>query len=269
MFILPNLRTSFVSIISLLIISCSNNEESNSDSKICDSGTYEGNVTLNNQNDVDAFGELCYSKINGYLHINGLFDGNEPFITDLTSLRNIKEVTGALSIGHNKILSSLEGLEGIEKVGHIHMEENESLTSIEALSGIQTVNGSDMISDIPKILIQQCYVLTNLEGLQNISDVGNLEIYTNDALLDLFGLRGMNNISNQLSIHGNRSLTSLEGLESLKTVNQVIYIRTNTGLEDFCALDYLINMGGFNGEWLVDSNQFNPTLENMQKGNCN
>jgi hypothetical protein len=372
---------------------------------------FEGHVRLNNQNEVDTFGAMGYTKVNGSLTITGFYENHKPYITDLSSLSSLKEVTNIFSVEFNPTLENLNGLEGIELVGQLDLELNLALKSIRSLSGLKQVTGFTAPEyDYPSQLrISSCDILASLEGLQNISEVDYLIVEGNDELIDLAGLRGISNVSknisitgagqltslnglnqlsnvggdflihnqnslasleglenlenveNKLEIHGNNSLVSisaldnllsvnellinsnvnlesadginldvvqnlctiaysgqftdlrgisgtvtsarlriihcynlvtlagletlneineieiwnnpvlenLSGLNGLRTVHNRVYIDDNNNLDNFCAFDGLINIGGFSDEWSVASNFLNPTLEDMQNGNCN
>ncbi len=72
--------------------------------------TWTGNVTFFTQAEVDAW-LACYSIIDGNLTIAGYY------ITDLSNLIGIAEVTGSVSIYYNAALTSLNGLDNLATVG--------------------------------------------------------------------------------------------------------------------------------------------------------
>ena len=74
----------------ILLFSC-NNESIDSQEPPCDNGTFVGAVILKTQQDVNDFGALCYSKIDGYLL---LFDEDESIdkILDLSPLNSLTEI---------------------------------------------------------------------------------------------------------------------------------------------------------------------------------
>lgn len=66
-------------------------------------------------------------------------------------------------------------------------------------------------------------------------------------------------------------LSSLEGLENLVLVTGDITITSTPpfqqNIRDFCALQTLINGGSFKSI-TITNNQFNPTVADIQQGNC-
>src|SRR5210317_2566247 len=75
-------------VLSLLLWSCNNEAVVE---QVCDNGTYVGNVRLLTQQEVDDFGAMCYSKIEGNLILgeNWDFDNN---ILDLSPLSSLTEI---------------------------------------------------------------------------------------------------------------------------------------------------------------------------------
>lgn len=213
----------------------------------CNVGFYEGDIFLYTQDDVDSFGAMCYSGVNGDLHIRGYADNSEePKIIDLSPLANLQEVTGFLFILGNDTLENVDGLEGLRRVGHLYIGSNEKLTSIESLSGIEEIYGeltTYTADDTEGLAINFCPSLTSLEGLQNISSVVRLTIMNNDSLEDLNGLRGLSNISYNADLSRNIALTSLMGLNQLESVGNGFDLRELNSLPSLEGLENLKNVG--------------------------
>jgi hypothetical protein len=102
----------------------------------------------------------------------------------------LKTVGGALRIGCNIILTSLEGLHGVTSVGkHLRIDHNDSLTTVDGLRCVTNVGGNLYIRDNP--------ALTTVEGLRSVTNVdGYLYIRDNPALTTLEGLRNLEVIRN-------------------------------------------------------------------------
>lgn len=209
----------------------------------CDIGFYEGDIFLNNQNDVDNFASMCYSGINGNLVITGFYNSaSEPEITDLSSLHNLQEVSGFLRIVANDKLENLNGLEGLKKVGHLNLEGNVQLESIESLSGLEEIYGeitTYTAHDFEGLFIGYCPSLKTLEGLQNISNVVKITVRLNDNLEDLNGLRGIISVSDNLELLRNDALTTLYGFNQLESVGNRFTIRQ---LNSLISLEGLENL---------------------------
>lgn len=144
-----------------------------------------GDVLISNNAALENLsGFLNTTKINGDLEILGNFK-----LSTLEGLNNLKEVKGNLSIGFigeagNKILTSLKGLEKLERVG-------ESLYIVE------------------------CHVLTNIFELKNLKYVGSkLSIDGNELISSLEGLNNVTNV-NSIIIARNRELRNYCAIKSL------------------------------------------------------
>ncbi|WP_437399568.1 fibronectin type III domain-containing protein [Flagellimonas lutimaris] len=218
----------------------------------CNMEYYEGDITLYTQDDVNTFGEMCYSGVKGSLSIRGYADNSEsPKITDLSPLANLQEVTGFISIANNEALENLSGLEGLKRVGHLYLNSNKKLYSIEALSGLEEIYGEMTLysnQDTEGIAINFCPALKSLEGLHNITSVVRLTIMSNDSLENLNGLRGLKTISVHATIEGNPLLTSMAGLNQLESVGHRLKIRQLNSLVSLEGLEMLKIVGQFDIE---------------------
>jgi hypothetical protein len=189
---------------------------------------YEGDVQLNYQEDVDAFGAFHYTEITGQLLI---FDGSFPNtpITDLSPLQDLKHIGKALQIFNVQGITSLHGLENLETVAiDINVNSNDQLADITALS---------QITETRFIRIARLDALYNLHGLENLTAVESLTIYEMDHLLNLNELSGLTTVHNDLNIYGNIALTSLEGLSNLQGPVQTINILYNPVLTSLNGLE--------------------------------
>lgn len=180
--------------------------------KVCDELiTYEGTITLTNQSQVNELKSLCIGSINGDLEILDSYENQDDFITDLTPLTSIKEISGDLEISRNNYLETLEGLHNIEKVGsNLIIIENPKITSLKGLTGL--------IEITQFIEIYNNYSLVTLEGLNNIKESnGNLVINENTALESLNGLESLEKI-NFLFLTNSPKIENLHGLKKLKSI---------------------------------------------------
>jgi len=106
----------------MCFFSCSNENVTHPEDLVCDNGTFVGQVILKNQQEVDDFGAMCYSKIDGSLVIGNIFGATDD-IVDLSPLSNMNQVfasnsndnPGWLRIKANN-LTSLNGLQNITSV---------------------------------------------------------------------------------------------------------------------------------------------------------
>lgn len=202
--------------LTMCFFSCSNENVTQPEDQACDNGTFVGDVLLSTQQEVDEFGAMCYTRIEGTLGIGAEIIANyEPTdISDLTALRSIKQIEGGLQISGNPLLTDLNGLE-----------------NLALLNGIG-------------ILIYNCQALTNLLPLQGITSTENLEfvsIYNNDALISIEGLEGLS--TSEVRIYGNNSLISLKGFPQSENMHK-IEIENNLSLVSMEGMEYLVTVEG-------------------------
>jgi len=285
-------------LIALTIFSCNDDDQEIA----CDNGTYIGDVFLTTQQEVDDFGALCYSKIEGDLSIN-LQAGFE--ITDLSALISLKHVTEMVHIVAPKLetlhglenlhtvnsisfvfmydLISLNALENLSNVGHFGLQYS-NLTSLEGLGSITSLNGL-MLSHNPnlssisalgnvsnstwegRIDITRCPLLTSLEALSFLTRIdGRIVFVENDGLTSLNGLHNITSLY-FLLISGCNGLTSLEGLNSLESVINPLGTSTESVRIDsnmlLQSVDGLDNLIQVKGLYLGFNGASNPQLSNF------
>ena len=115
-----------------------------------------GNVYLNTQTEVDAFGVSW------------------PSCTDFPD---------TLTINGDDI-TNLLGLSGLMSVGNLTIEVNGSLTSLTGLENLSSIGGDFSIAGN--------HALTSLAGLENLSELSvGLYIVDNDALTSLVGVENL------------------------------------------------------------------------------
>lgn len=245
---------------------------------------FEGNVILETQEDVNSFGLLGYTEINGLLQIGyDHFSENFSDINDLSALNTLNSVD-YLFISRNPQLFSLGGLNSIQSVQSLSLYYNLNLHSIEDLSSLS--------GDINVIKIFTS-AIQSLDGLQNVTSIGNLRIVENyftgqtlegmDSMISIneVGLLNTSLISiedlagieiTNISIEGNNSLESLNGLESLTNIEELKIIENNS-LQSLSGLENLTNIGSLwlsNNEYLTSITELsNATITNTVLMNSN
>lgn len=135
---------------------------------------------------------------------------------------------------------------------------NPELNSVSPLSNLTSMNNLYLFDNDG---------LENLAGLSNLRRVNDLTIVANDGLTNLQGLEQLSVVDN-LGISLNTELVSLDGLNGLTVVNQKLNLGANAKLSNLCALQTLIDGNGIMSELEITSNAFNPSLEDLQNGNC-
>ncbi|WP_282179859.1 hypothetical protein [Maribacter stanieri] len=201
-------------------------------------------------------------------------------LTTLYGFNQLESVGNRFTIRQLNSLISLEGLEKLERVEKLDIILNQSLKSLTAISNINSVdefnclqNNLENLNGINLDVINTSFnlksqILNDLTGISGTSTNARLEIRNSINLQSLSGLESLVSAGN-IKLSGNPELTELLGLEGLRAIEESLDIKYNNKLNNFCALDGLVNVGGYSGEWSVSLNLLNPSIEDIQNGNCN
>lgn len=234
--------------------------------------SYSGDVVLTTTEEVKAFAEMGYKKIDGSL----IVEGNE--LTTLTQLNNqLEEIRDSLII-NCRTMTNLDGLYGLKKVGgnvNIKYMSSSNPVVLEGLNNLETIGGNleihaDWLSSVKGLSKLQSIGgsfkvydgrFTSFEGLENLTHIlGDLEINGELYYLESFkGLSGLQNIGGSFKIittNGLNSLVSFEGLENLTNIKGNFEIKATTSrgsssyrralnaLVSFKGLENLTSIGG-------------------------
>ncbi len=228
-------------IISLFLLSCSKSEEPTippseqqklPEEEIVTEKIHDGYVELKTQVEVNMFGELKYTQIEGGLKISG------TDISDLTPLESLTKISGGgLTIIDNSILESLKGLQNLTSLGtqfaNLIISGNDALTSL---------TGLEKLSDIAILKVEGNGTLTTISGLDNLKSVGSLSISGNLKLKSISGFNSLENIDGSFELYNNRELATLDGFQNLVSVDKDFLVTYNVelnSLEDFESLEHI------------------------------
>ena len=184
-------------------------------------GVVEGDVLTSTQADVDELAG-CHS-VTGSLEIEAW-----PGL-DLAPLASLRRVGGWLAVDGG--LDSLEGLEGLERVGELHLTRLD-VTSLEPLRHLTEVSYEPLVNPwgFATIYIGDCARLLDLAGLENLVVWDELHLIRVASLESLRGL--VTNRENQrLTVSGAprlRDLANLGGGVRLDTIRLI-----DTAIESF------------------------------------
>ncbi|PTX62189.1 receptor L domain-containing protein [Kordia periserrulae] len=240
-------------------------------------GTFNGNIVLATQEEVNDFGGFGFTQINGNVTIGNL--NNFTNITDLSPLATITSITGYLRIAGNENLTTLQDLQNISNVDgyEVLISNNPSLTSLAGFSSLASIkslkidnnDGLTSLAGIPSNLtveqglrimnnanltslqgidilqlgaendlrISNNDVLTSLSGVENITQLRFLTIDDNDALNSLTAFQNLTQVLD-LTINNNDALVTLVGLESLLEL-RILIVANNENLQNLNGLDNL------------------------------
>ncbi len=248
-----------------------------------DNGVFQGDVTLGTQAEVNAFGALCYTGINGNLIIGTSINNDINSLLPLSGINQVNEI--------HIIDTSLASLEGINLTNQIFLDrififENDNLLTIGNINipanigelsiyyndSLINFNGFNTAEYVGNFILENNNGLVNFEGLDNLTSCGFLFVNENPALINFVGLENCTSIMGEsqigLDVKSNPSLISFDGLENLIYVDDLV-INNNVSLNNYCALTNLVANGT-----IVISNfspsgcEYNPTQDDMLSGNC-
>jgi len=184
-----------------------------------------GDVNLTTQAQVNAFLAVnpnC-TTINGTLTISG------NNIMSLEPLHNLTTITGGLTVYNNPQLTTLGGLQNLRTVGgYFQLVSNNLLNNIQNLSQL-TSTGNFVILHSP--------LLTSFNGLQNLTTIGGLFGIENLAISNFTGLDNLNSIGGFVEIKNCPNLASMAGLLNLTSIDGYIHLQNNPLLATVSGLD--------------------------------
>lgn len=215
--------------------------------------TVGGSITIGNSDLITNLNGLSnLSSIGGSLMIN-----NNPSITTLDGLSSLNSINYTLIIYNNDSLTNI-GLNSLNSVGNISIEENEILQNLDGLENINAQNRNIFISFNDNIV--------TLNGLNFHNSIGSLYLSYNNSLSDLNALLSLDNINGTLNINNNNSIIHLNGFTNVDNIFG-IGIGNNVNLYDFCGLSNLMS-NNYTGSYGVSGNAYNPTQQDIINGNC-
>ena len=294
----------------MLFFSACNSESINEDpeEQACDGGTFTGIITLSTQTEVDDFGANCYTKIDGSLSLIDL-DTTDDKIVDLTPLQNLTEVftsdptsSWATLRINTSLLTDLQGLNNLERVGRLLIQYNESLLTLNGLNSLTSIGTTNEVT-LNELKITSNPQLQTLEGLDNLEIVGfgnsltKLDIQGNGALMHLDHLNGLvefnssepisgQGLSGNIWIFGNPLISHVNGLSNLSDIHGGnisflfasdmvgsdlcdIYV-ANDNLTNYCGLQNLFTNGNYGNFTSGNGNCgiFEVSIQDIIDGNC-
>lgn len=194
---------------------------------------FDGDVTLHSQQEVDNFGTMGYSKVNGSLHIIPQNGTTTTDITDLSPLSSIHTIgisnqSNTFELRGHDNLTSLTGLENLKHLfASFIVKDNPMLQSLSALTNLDDYFASP--TSAGELVIDNNDSLMNLNGLNNINMASDVVISNNDNLLIIDNL--LINTYDVL-IENNSQLSTISNINSDDDIS-TLTIRNNDNLSLF------------------------------------
>lgn len=252
-------KITILCLVSLLMFSCTTDDTTSPEEQVCDNGTFITDILrLETQQDVNDFGAMCYSKIEGSLAIGFPFD-LENDITDLSPLSTLTEIyapdnatefAGGLTV-YAQNLTSLHGLHNITSVTSLRINNSNTLTDLSGLSSLQEITGLSPTEDSfgGRFSIVDNQQLSSFVGLENLTSLGQnsssnfIVEFSGSGFESLEGLQNISTIKGQAILFNLSQITTLEGLNSLQSVGS-LRISANINLLNLDGLNSLQSIKG-------------------------
>lgn len=96
-------------------------------------------------------------------------------LESLAALSRLRVVLGQLEIAHNPRLKSLDGLEGVTRVGHLSVHHNSRLATLDGLDGLEQLHRLTLTDNARLISVR---ALSRVERLESIEVRNNPRLYS-------------------------------------------------------------------------------------------
>ncbi len=223
----------------------------------------QGSVYVVNNDNITNFDSLRQlTQVQGNFHLFNL-----SALTSLSGLEQLNFIGDRLNISDIPNITTLEPLSNLTTIGgYLRIVDCANLTNLNGLENLTTVGSDFLVSENENLL--------TLSGIQNLTSVGSgFSVAQNPALVSIaqtnedltFEGLGISHcpllttidlaptvteMSQNIHIHNNASLTTITGLDSLRIVRASLNISNCPQVSDISALTNLREVGG--NLWLSD-----------------
>jgi len=255
--------------------------------------TIKGFNSLNYSGSLIIIGNLGLQSITGF---ENLTETSQILIKSNPSLRKVENfnellyIENQLNIEENDALEEIVGFSKTKVVGDPNVQsfdalgmriiQNKLLTKISGFEGLTTarviaitvnvsleiVNGFNNLKSIKFLNVSSNPNFSKLNAFKSIEKLENLILLGNNGIQNLDNFESIQELG-KLRISGYDRLENLDGLSKITSIAN-IEISSCDSLTDFCGLNKLVDLGNLPETYLVNDNAYNPTLEDIQLGNC-
>lgn len=187
-------------------------------------------------------------RLDGSLEITG------DAITDLSALSALVQVDGTLVVHDAPNLTSLDGLDCLQRVGRLELRGLPRLVEIDALARLTTLAGP--------LTLMELGALRDVDGLRSLREVDALRLENLPALASVAGLAAVPRVPGDVTLRNldhlgaidgpwtlaevdtlkvthNADLASLAGLAALRRVHDGVHVENNAALTSLQGLEGL------------------------------
>lgn len=168
-----------------------------------------------------------------------------PELRSIQALRNVSDASlSALIFDFLAALESLQGVDHIQSLGRLRLDNLNALQNLDDLSNLREVKGDFWLGRLSR--------LTSLDGLSNLESVGaGLDNSINDT--DIY-IRNCGMITN---------LDAFVNIDNLLSGEASITIDENSDLTDFCGITNWVQANP-DAVLSVRANSYNPTRQQIE-----
>lgn len=244
-------------------------------------GTFEGDITILDQGDVDLFAAAGWEEVDGDVIIGG--EGST--VTNLDGMETLRRVTRRLVVADAPALTDISGLSALETAGiQFQIRDNPVLAELPEFgslatagrfhiwrnAGLRTMGGFPALVSVPtewsvleneslealpefpvlgavqRLIVRDNPSMAEMGGfpvLERVTGFGGLVLEGNDALETLPAFPALVTVDRAVQIGDHESLVTLGGFPSLQSA-EAVRIVANLSLEAVGAFSALSQLGG-------------------------
>jgi len=200
-------------------------------------------LAINSQADLENFDFSAIDSIKGPLSIMNTDANDLSFLSEIC-------VTGRVDIFGNESLTSLDGIERINCISSLVIEQNRNLRNIQALENLEISENFNLKNN----------GLEQIESISSLNSVSNQIFIAEENLVDFKIFKDLTQVNSLVLL---RSQTeNLDDLQNLELITEEIRITGNPRLSDFCGIKNALESSP-NIDFEIQSNQVNPTQEEI------
>ena len=169
----------------------------------------------------------------------GLIVKGSDALENLAGLDNLQSL-GYLTVEDNQVLTALTGLSGLKNVGNLYIRKNTLLKNVNALASLA--------GSIELLTLMENTSLDDLSGFAGVTSASSIRVTDCPNLVDLHGLHNLEMVTGSggigLRLMDNLNLTNLDALANVTTDEIKGEIRIHNNL----SLLNLDGLSGFSGQ---------------------
>lgn len=210
-------------------------------------GTRFGSIQISNNENL-----ISLNGLEGARNVSPVLISNNPLLTNLDALSNLKSCRGSLIIRDNDNLVNIDSLVNLSAIGTLEIVRNASLERLMNFSHLDKINEIEII-DNPSLVEINSFI--SIVYLGDVLISGLLEISGNERLTTIDGFNNLIRLTRgdeqfnydpgpaSIEISDNPVLTDIRGLANITSIEGNLQISNNKILSDCCSISDLLEDG--------------------------